>query len=115
MKPDVFEALVAFRTNKRLDISREKRKGYATDQDCLENFKLMAQLCKLHKIDITTPEGVAMFWIIHKLQRRNNLMAKGLNTAASESLMDTDLDMLNYIDLLAAIETEKAERNVKDK
>ena len=109
MKPDVFEKLIVDRTNKRIDISREKRKGYATDTDCLENFKVMAQLCKIHKVDITTPEGVALFWIIHKMQRRCNLMAKGMTTAAAESINDTDLDMLNYMDLLRAIEVEKAE------
>ena len=115
MKPETFENLILDRTEKRMLISREKRKGYASDSDCLENFKLMAELCKLHKVDITKPEGVALFWMLHKMQRRCNLMAKGLTTAAAESIEDTDLDMLNYIDLLRAIEVEKAEVNVESK
>lgn len=108
MKPEVFEKIVNDRTTQRLAVSREKRKGYATDSDCLENFKVMAMLCKVHHVDVTKPEGVAQFWIIHKLQRRSNMMAKGLTKASDESLNDTDIDMLNYLDLLRAIEIEKA-------
>lgn len=109
MIPETFEKLILDRTEHRIAVSREKRKGYATDTDCLENFKIMAQLCKIHQVDVTKPEGVALFWIIHKIQRRCNMMAKGLTKAAAESLYDTDVDMLNYIDLLSAIEVDNAQ------
>ncbi len=116
MKPEAFEQIIEQGTQERLEVSRERRKGYANDGDCLANFKQMAALCVENGLipadcAMAKPDGsgIAMFFVIHKLSRRINLMKKGLDL--HESKHDTDLDMHNYIDLGYACEVDFFERN----
>ena len=93
---------------KRLDLCMSKSHDYA-NADILANFKRVAKLCKLMHVDVTCPEGVAMFFIIHKLDRENNLKLK--KSVKCESRTDTmETDLLNYIDLYNAL---RAEGNLK--
>ena len=111
MRPQSFEYLVADGTNQRIDISRERRKGYANGGDCLSNFKMMAGIFDTLREygaepDLATPQGQCAFQVLHKLARRLNLMRKAVDI--KESLRDTDLDMHNYIDLMYACEVDRS-------
>lgn len=110
MKGDRFEALVLEWLEKRVEISRKKRKDYARDADCLSNFKEMAALCRILDIDVRTPFGVATFMELHKLHRKWKIYREG-GTAENESLADSIDDQQNYIDLGRAILVEESEED----
>ena len=89
---------------KQMDVNKLKCHDYA-DEDVLSNFKRVAKICKLINLDVHTAEGVAMFFIIHKLDRENNLKAKG--NASCESREDTmEVDLPNYVRLYNALRKE---------
>ena len=105
MKQDAFEELMINNFRKRRALCLDKGHDYAT-VDILNNFKRVAQLCKLLHIDVTCPEGVAMFFILHKLDRENNLkLKKGVKCETREDTMEIDLP--NYVDLYNALRKEK--------
>ena len=93
---------------RRLSLSRLKAQDYAGEEDILSNFKRVAKICETLGIDVSKPEGVAAFFIIHKLDRLWRLIRLGL-PPANESLRDTLDDLRNYADLLEAILTEEEE------
>ena len=91
---------------KQMNLNKSKSHDYATG-DVLSNFKRVAEVCKLWKIDVTVPEGVAMFFIVHKLDRENNL--KNKEGASCESREDTMiLDLPNYTRLYNALQRDKS-------
>ena len=83
---------------KRMQLRQKKAHDYATDYDVLSNFKLMANLIKTLNLDMTKPHGVAMFFVLHKIARITNLWNKGVKPE-NESLIDSFLDLSNYVDL----------------
>ena len=83
----------------------DKNKDYATE-DFLSNFKRMNQLCKLLDIDVRrSPGDCARFLVMLKMDRWCNLIGKG-TPPKNESIRDTVLDVLNYIDLAYACDRE---------
>ena len=89
--------------DRRMEIRKIKGHDYAQDTDCLANFKVTASICKSMSdagmpIDITTPNGVAMFYGLLKFLRRVNLYSKNTEPL-NESLRDTFDDAHNYLDL----------------
>jgi len=104
MKHNTFEDVMVSNFDKRMELCLAKGHDYATS-DILNNFKRVAQLCKILHIDVCTPEGVAMFFILHKLDRENNLkLKKDVKCEAREDTMEIDLP--NYVDLYNAIRKE---------
>jgi NADH:ubiquinone oxidoreductase subunit C len=83
---------------RRIGIREKKGHDYATSENVHENFDTIAQLCKLFKIDMTKPHGVAFLYKLLKLQREANLLFNN-KTPANEPIVDTLLDLANYNDL----------------
>ena len=95
-------------TKKRMEIRKIKGHDYALEEDCLVNFKNVAAIMKILKVDITTPEGVAIFYIVLKLDRTCNLLFRRQGKPQAESLEDTvAIDGPNYWDLLDEILAER--------
>jgi len=76
-----------------------KNTDYAFSNDVYYNFNTLTELCKIFDIDVKTPIGVIKFFILHKLVRLMKL-AGGNTRPKNESLIDTDVDLRNYMDLL---------------
>lgn len=96
-----FLELVKKSFNTRAELFEKKTHDYATE-DCLSNFKRMSQLCSLLRVNVGTSEGVALFYILIKLDRLCNLLQKGVGPK-NESLDDTINDLQNYLDLLRGL------------
>jgi len=92
---------------RRSILSKRKSQDYANSEDVLSNFKRLAFICSDLELDVREPEGVATFFIIHKLDRLWKLIKSGA-TPKNESLQDTLNDLKNYADLLEAIIHEAA-------
>lgn len=90
------------RFEKRLELSRSKEEDYGSKDIPNDNFHRMAELCRILKVDITKPGGVAQFYIVSKLDRMCNLLRDG-RTPNNEGVEDTLADMQNYIDILQDI------------
>ena len=91
----------------KMELNRRKRQDYAGDDDALWNFDTTAAICKLLDIDVQTPDGVALFFVIHKLIRVANLRRRdGVeNEPFEDSVQDSDV----YLDLFRAILIEKGQ------
>lgn len=68
------------------------------DEDVLSNFKRVSGVVKTMNFDIKTPHGYAMFMVIMKLDRINNLLTRGA-TPNNESVADSFIDGINYFKL----------------
>ena len=84
---------------KRYEIRLKKGHDYATE-NWLSNFERVAEYMKLFEVDMTTSHGVALFHLIHKLDRLCNLVYRVKDKPENESIKDTILDAKNYIDLM---------------
>lgn len=82
---------------KMLDIMNSKGSDYATE-DVLSNFKRISQCAKILGINISTPDGYAMFMVLLKIDRITNLVGSG-KTPSNESVGDSYLDGINYLKL----------------
>lgn len=82
----------------RTKLRVSKGKDYANTKDCLLNFKRVAKVCDIFKIDITKPYGVTLYWMVVKLDRICNLINSGVEPN-HESLRDNMKDLQNYGDL----------------
>lgn len=91
--------------SKGIELLKSKGYDYA-GLDVLKNFKQMDQLTKLLEVDMTSIEGIHMFYIVLKIQRLCNLLFSG-KTAKNESIADTLIDLRNYTDLLNCTLKEK--------
>jgi len=90
--------------NKRISVRIKKGHDYASEEDCLTNFKKRAKILELLNVDISTPWGVAIGDIVLKLQRTCNLLFPKPRKASNETLYDTvAIDLPNYVDLLKEI------------
>jgi len=84
---------------RRIELRLKKGHDYASKADCLDNFKRMAEIAKILRIDVTTGYGVALWHLLHKLVRLQNLIALKIGPE-NESIIDTIDDALNYLDLM---------------
>ena len=90
---------------KRTTIAISKAKDYATE-DILSNFKRLSTASKALDISTYSPEGYAMFMILMKLDRINNILKKK-QSPKNEPLEDSIMDMINYTFLLYGIIQER--------
>jgi len=100
--PQTIEEMLDYQRHsneKRYEIRLKKGHDYATD-NWLSNFERVAEYMKLFKVDLTTSHGVALFHLIHKIDRLCNLVYRRGDKPENESLRDTILDMKNYMDLM---------------
>jgi len=89
---------------KRLEVRVKKGMDYASEEDCLTNFKVRSSILGLLNVDTSKPYGTAINDIILKLQRTCNLLFPKPKKAENETLWDTvAIDMPNYVDLLKEI------------
>jgi len=90
---------------RKMKIRGKKGHDYAhPDEDCLANFKVMADIafvCKDrgYEIDITKAWGVAMWHLLHKIVRLLKLYNSGVEPQ-NESTVDTHDDLENYSELM---------------
>ena len=84
-------------------LSEKKSKDYATE-DVLSNFKNVAKLCEILKIDCKTSWGYAMLMAVMKIARISNLTNK---QAQCESIEDSIQDCINYLFLMYACMKER--------
>lgn len=82
-----------------------KGHDYATE-DRLSNFKRVSKIMELLRVDIARPEGVALFFIIHKIDRVCNLIFTD-KEPKTESIGDNIDDGEVYLRLLRAILQEE--------
>lgn len=82
----------------RMILSKKKCSDYADDDDYVGNFKRMAQLCEILRVDTSTPAGCALFLKLLKIDRIQNIIHRR-NEIENESLRDSFLDEANYSDL----------------
>lgn len=80
-------------------INTLKKKGtdYATE-DVLSNFKRLSSVAKALNLSLHTPEGYALFMVLMKIDRINNLLTSG-KTPSNESVEDSFGDGINYFKL----------------
>lgn len=83
----------------RYAIRIKKGHDYATD-NWLSNFERVAEYMKLFEVDLTKSHGVALFHLIHKIDRLCNLVYRIDDKPENESLRDTIMDAKNYLDLM---------------
>jgi hypothetical protein len=91
----------------RMNLAEKKGHDYA-DIDILSNFKRLSRLADILKIEIGDPYGYALFMALMKIDRINNLVASG-NDPENESLVDSFMDLHNYIDLTMAVLIDEQE------
>ena len=107
MKAEQLEHLFEQWHTAKMELNRRKRQDYAGDDDALWNFRTTAIICEILDIDVGQPEGVALFFVVHKLIRITHLLEKG--TPQNESIDDSIQDVDVYLDLCRAILTEKGQ------
>jgi hypothetical protein len=76
-----------------------KNKDYSHSVDVHSNFTTTAQLCKLFKVDVTTPEGCMQYELIKKIYRMFKLINESVDPN-HESLWDNSMDCHAYQYLL---------------
>ena len=94
-------------TEERIALSAKKSADYATGDDALRNFKAVANICGDLELDVQyDPAACALFLLIVKLARYCNLRDTG-EPPKNEAIMDTILDMHNYLDLAYACDIDE--------
>lgn len=83
---------------KLLDILESKGEDYASTDDRLGNFKRLSRAAKLLGINVNTPYGYAMFMVLLKMDRINNLLNTG-KTPNNEGIEDSFHDGISYFKL----------------
>lgn len=106
MLPADFFKLVEDNDKERLALLMRKANDYAENTDVLANFKRISLMAKILGVDITTPNGYAIFMVLMKLDRICNLIFKD-KQAANESIHDSIQDLIGYANLLAALISEE--------
>lgn len=106
MNRDEFVRLSKANFDERIALSGKKSHDYATE-DVLSNFKRVSEMATLLNIKLT-PEQYSLFMVVNKLDRICNLLFRD-KTPLNESLRDSFLDIMNYIDLTYALVSEKNE------
>lgn len=93
---------------KREAIHVKKSHDYSDYSDVLSNFKRVANAARNLGIFVNAPTGYALFMVLMKLDRLNNLYARNVKPE-NESLEDTVVDIHNYIDLAYACLIDEGE------
>ncbi|MHA1757033.1 MAG: hypothetical protein ACTSVV_09700 [Promethearchaeota archaeon] len=106
MKPDDFINLCNKIFNDRMKVMVAKQHDYA-NEDALSNFKLLAKIVELFRIDMTKPYGIALFFVLMKVLRICNLIFVRKSDPKNESILDSDIDAKNYLDIFSALWKEK--------
>lgn len=82
---------------KNLEILNKKGEDYAS-ADVLSNFKRLSTAAKAMNLNMSTPESYAMFMVLLKIDRINNLISEG-KKPGNESLEDSFIDAIAYMKL----------------
>lgn len=99
MKRNEFAKLCKGINDARMKLMFKKGDDYATDEDELSNFKRMRALCHILKIaPRRSARDCAMFLAMLKLDRLQNLYNREV-APKNESVVDTVVDLHNYLDL----------------
>jgi len=101
MKEETYLEMIKESFKRRLEIHVRKSHDYASTQEILGNFKRVASLLGTLKVDPSCPKGVAIIYIMLKIDRLCNLIFWG-KKPKNESIQDTIDDLKNYCDLLEA-------------
>ena len=112
MDRETYEKIVRDIVNNSLELSKAKGHDYA-DEDVLSNFKRVAKIAQLYRIDFSSPYQYALFMVLMKLDRMQNLLTQN-KKPKNESLDDTDKDSFNYLMLSIALRKEQ-ENGTEDK
>ena len=92
----------------RMDIFKAKSHDYA-DEDCLSNFKRMGNALNSLSVNELPPElAYCMTLMLLKIDRIINLIRRGVKPE-NETIDDTFLDLMNYLDLFKALYVERSE------
>lgn len=86
-----------------LELMKKKNKDYATATDAFANFRLSEMVG-------VSPERAILVRVADKLARISNLLGKE-NDVTDESMMDTIVDILNYLAILKSWLEHGKDRN----
>ena len=107
MDGEKYEKFVRNLVDSSLTLSGSKRHDYATE-DALANFKRMTKVARVYKIDFSKEHHYALFMVLMKLDRLQNLISQG-KVPKNESFQDTMQDAFNYLMLtFACLEEESS-------
>jgi len=111
MRRDKFLKLMEASYDRRTEISIRKSEDYASDVECLGNFKRCAQILSALFNYPFKPSDVAIIYSVLKIDRFCNLRHNS-KTPSNEGLLDTIDDLKNYCDFIEAafIEETKGEK-----
>ncbi len=98
--------LISGMDKKLMDVMISKGKDYGT-VDTLSNFKRVSAAAKALGIDSTTPTGYALYMVLLKLDRINNLIT-GEKVPNNEGIEDSFGDGINYMKLAYCLYTEES-------
>ncbi|OBW61988.1 hypothetical protein [Dehalococcoides mccartyi] len=107
-----FVSMVEKINNNRTAILDNKNHDYSCKADALANFKRIARAIEILGIDTKSPTGVALFMLVMKVDRFNNL-TKNDAKPECESVLDTVIDGHNYLDFAYALSEEGGLSGVK--
>lgn len=102
MERKAFKKRIIRRFQERLLVMFDRNEEYAEEEDALADFKRIAAICKIWKVDVTKSEDCPLFFRIAKIDRERNLQLLGKNLK-DKRLSDAFLDDLNYLDLQEAL------------
>jgi len=91
----------------RIKIMFERNEEYAKEEDALINFKRIAAICKIWKVDVSKPEDCSFFFRISKIDRERNLRLLGKDFK-DKRFRDVFIDDQNYLDLMRALISENS-------
>jgi hypothetical protein len=89
-------------TNARFRLADQKSQDYASQEDRLSNFKLVAQLTGQHPIEVWST-----YWMKHTLAICRYVRSQG-REQLSEPIEGRIDDLQNYLDFLRALISETA-------
>jgi hypothetical protein len=80
----------------------KKNQDYSGDSRVHSNFEEVAMLCHVLDVDVKTPEGCAMFFMLVKVHRLFKLKNEH-RAPTNEPLFDSLVDLCNYAVLLVTM------------
>jgi len=89
----------------------KKNQDYSHDDDVHSNFKEMAKICADFGVDITRPEGIIEYHVLHKIHRIFKLI-NSADEPSNEPVKDSVVDLENYMTLLYTYYMENI-KNIK--
>ena len=106
MERETLKNGMRLRFDERQRIMFDRNEEYAEEKDALADFRRIALICKIWKVDVTKPEDCAFFYRIAKMDRQRNLRLQG-KKADDPQFVDTCIDDANYFDLYVALVEEE--------